>query len=124
MSVVSFFRGQIIIGLIMGVLLATGFTIVGLRFGLLLGLFMGILNIIPYLGTIIGLGLALPIAFIQDGGGLSLAVMSLIVFVIVQIIEGYVLTPKIMGKSTGLHPLTIIIAIFFWGVALNGLLGM
>ncbi len=124
MSVVSFFRGQIIIGLIMGVLLATGFTVIGLRFGLLLGLLMGILNIVPYLGTIIGLGLALPIAFIQDDGGIVMAGLALLVFVIVQVIEGYILTPKIMGKSTGLHPLTIIIAIFFWGVALNGLLGM
>lgn len=124
MSVVTFFRGQIIIGLIMGVLLAAGFTAIGLRFGLMLGLFMGILNIIPYLGTIIGLSLAIPIAFIQEDGGIMTAGLALGVFVVVQIIEGYILTPKIMGKSTGLHPLAIIIAIFFWGVALNGLLGM
>ncbi len=46
------------------------------------------------------------------------------VFSIVQMIEGYILTPRIMGDRTGLHPLTIIIAIFFWGSALGGILGM
>jgi predicted PurR-regulated permease PerM len=50
--------------------------------------------------------------------------LTLLVFVLVQVIEGYVLTPKIMGKQTGLHPVTIIVAIFFWGTALGGILGM
>ena len=48
----------------------------------------------------------------------------LIVFVAVQLIEGYVLTPKIMGDRTGLHPVAIIVAVFFWGSALSGILGM
>ena len=50
--------------------------------------------------------------------------LRLLSIFLVQALEGYVLTPKIMGKQTGLHPMTIIIAIFFWGVALDGLLGM
>jgi len=54
----SFFRGQILIGLIMGVLLGTGFTIIGLEFGFALGLLLGVLNIVPYLGTILGLAVA------------------------------------------------------------------
>jgi len=123
-SIEAFFRGQILIGFIIGVLLAIAFTSIGVNFGIGLGLFIGALNIIPYLGTIIGLGTVLPIAYFQPEGGLTLMLLALLSFFLVQVLEGYVLTPKIMGKQTGLHPLTIIIAIFFWGVALDGLLGM
>lgn len=122
--VVTFFRGQLLIGLIMGVLLSIGFTLAGLKFSILMGMTIGILNIIPYLGTILGLSAALPTAFFQPGGGVTLVGITLGVFIVVQVIEGYLLTPKIMGKSTGLHPVTIIIAIFFWGTALGGILGM
>jgi predicted PurR-regulated permease PerM len=121
----AFFRGQILIGLIMGVLFAAGFTAVGLKFGLFVGLMMGILNIIPYLGTIIGLAVALPLAFFQpDGGGWQLLGLVVVVNVLVQALEGWVLTPKIMGHNTGLHPVAIIVAVFFWGTAFNGVLGM
>ncbi|TAG28095.1 MAG: AI-2E family transporter, partial [Verrucomicrobia bacterium] len=122
--VVSFFRGQLIIGLIMGVLLAIGFSIIGLKFGLFIGLVLGVLNIVPYLGTIIGLSIAFPLAFFQPGGGMELVGFVLLVFCIVQTIEGWYLTPKIMGDRTGLHPVAIIVAIFFWGTALGGILGM
>ena len=122
---VAFFRGQLLIGLIMGVLLALGFTVAGLKFGLALGLLIGLLNIVPYLGSIIGLSVALPLAFLQpDGGGVSLVGMVLAVFVAVQAIEGWLLTPRIMGSRTGLHPVAIIFAVFFWGQALGGILGM
>lgn len=124
-SVVSFFRGQIVIALIMGILLAIGFFAIGLNFAIILGLAIGILNVIPYLGSIIGLSVALPLAYFQkDGGGVNLLLLSIGVFMAVQMIEGYLLTPRIMGKSTGLHPMVIIIAIFFWGTALDGILGM
>ena len=123
-SIEAFFRGQILIGFILGVLLAIAFTSIGVNFGIGLGLLIGALNIIPYLGTIIGLGTVLPIAYFQPDGGLVMMLLALASFILVQMLEGYVLTPRIMGEKTGLHPLTIIIAIFFWGVALNGLLGM
>ncbi len=123
-SIGTFFQGQILIGLIMGILLATGFSVAGITFGFFIGLTIGLLNIIPYLGTIIGLGTVLPVAYLQPDGGLLLAAIALGIFVAVQLIEGYLLTPRIMGDRTGLHPLTIIIAIFFWGTALDGLLGM
>lgn len=121
---VAFFRGQILIGLIMGVLLAAGFSIVGLRFGLAIGLLMGLLNIVPYLGSILGLAIALPLAFFQPDGGINLVGGCLIVFAIVQTTEGWFLTPRIMGQQTGLHPVAIIVAIFFWGHAFDGVLGM
>lgn len=120
----SFFRGQILIGLILGVLLALGFTIVGLKFGLFIGLVLGALNIVPYLGTIIGLATVVPLAFFQPGGGWKLVILVLVVKAIVQAIESWIVTPKIMGERTGLHPVTIIVAIFFWGTAFDGVLGM
>jgi predicted PurR-regulated permease PerM len=83
-----------------------------------------VLNIVPYLGSIIGLALTLPLAFLQSDGGWKLVGLVLAVKMVVQLIEGWVLTPKIMGARTGLHPVTIIVAIFFWGTAFDGVLGM
>ncbi len=120
----AFFRGQLLIGLCMGVLLAAGFSAIGLKFGLFVGLALGVLNIIPYLGTIVGLAFALPLAFFQPEGGWQLVGLVLGVKVAVQAVEGWVLTPRIMGRQTGLHPVTIMVAIFFWGTALGGVLGM
>ncbi|HUL52729.1 MAG TPA: AI-2E family transporter [Opitutaceae bacterium] len=122
--VTSFFRGQMLIGLIMGILLAAGFSLIGLRFGLFIGLALGVLNIIPYLGTIVGLAVVLPLAFFQADGGWALVGLALLVKIIVQAVEGWLLTPRIMGERTGLHPVAIIVAVFFWGTALGGVLGM
>ena len=122
--IVAFFRGQILIGLIMGVLLAIGFSFGGLRFGLALGLLVGLLNIVPYLGSILGLSVVIPLALLQQGGGIGLVAVCLGVFIAVQLIEGWLLTPRIMGQQTGLHPVAIIFAVFFWGHAFGGILGM
>lgn len=120
----AFFRGQVLIAFIMGLLIGLGLTVVGVRFGFLLGFTAGMLNIIPYFGTIVGLGTILPTAFFQPGGGLITVALALCVFVAVQMLEGYFLTPKIMGGKTGLHPTVIIFSVFFWGIALDGILGM
>lgn len=120
----TFFRGQIIIALAQGVLFAIGFTLIGLPYGIVIGMTLGLLNIIPYLGSIAGLGIALPLAYFGDNGGLLRVALTLLVFGAVQTIEGYFLTPKIMGDRTGLHPALIIFSVFFWGVALGGILGM
>ncbi len=122
--IVVFFRGQLLIALLQGILFALGFALVGLKFGLVLGLLLGLLNIIPYLGSILGLGIALPLAYFQQDGGLFTLGGVLVVFTLVQLIEGYFLTPRIMGDRTGLHPMAIIVAVFFWGSALSGILGM
>lgn len=122
--IVAFFRGQLIVAFLQGMLFAIGFSLVGLRYGFVLGLLLGFLNIIPYLGSILGLGIGLPLALLQPEGGWTLVAAVLVVFTIVQSIEGYLLTPRIMGDRTGLHPMVIIVAIFFWGSALNGILGM
>lgn len=122
--VVAFFRGQLLIALLQGMLFAAGFSLAGLKYGLVLGLMLGLLNIIPYLGSMVGLGISLPLAFFQPEGGLWTLLWVLAVFTLVQMIEGYFLTPKIMGDRTGLHPMVIMIAIFFWGSALGGITGM
>lgn len=120
----SFFRGQLLIALCMGVLYAIGFTLIGLKFGLFIGLALGFLNIVPYLGTIIGLATTIPLAYFQPDGGWRLVGLVVLVKVVVQCIESWGLTPKIMGDRTGLHPVAIIFAIFFWGTAFHGVLGM
>lgn len=122
--VVAFFRGQLIIALCQGVLFAIGFTLAGLEYGIVLGFVAGMLNIIPYLGSLVGAGVTLPLAFFQPDGGIWTLLWVLIAFIVVQSIEGYFLTPRIMGDRTGLHPLVIIIAILFWGTVFGGILGM
>jgi predicted PurR-regulated permease PerM len=122
--VVVFFRGQILIALLQGILFAIGFSLAGLKYGAILGLMLGFLNIVPYLGSMIGLSVCLPMAWFQDGGGMTMLTFVIAVFCLVQLIESYFLTPKIMGNATGLSPLAIIVGIFFWGAALNGILGM
>ena len=77
-----------------------------------------------YLGTTIGLAVTIPLAFFQPGGSFGLVGLVLLVKLVVQNIEGWFLTPRIMGHRTGLHPVAIIVAIFFWGTALRGILGM
>ncbi|HMP90806.1 MAG TPA: AI-2E family transporter [Kiritimatiellia bacterium] len=121
---VAFFRGQFIIALCQGILFAIGFSIVGLPHGAILGFLLGLLNVVPYLGNMIGLAVVLPLAWFHPVGGPGLLLAVVIIFVFVQMFEGYFLTPKIMGKTTGLHPMAIIFAIFFWGTALSGLMGM
>ena len=120
----SFFRGQLLIGLCMGVLFAIGFSVIGLKAGLFIGLALGVLNIVPYLGTILGLAVAIPLAFFQPGGGWQLVGLLLLVNAVVQSTESWFLTPRIMGHQTGLHPVVIIVAVFFWGTAFGGVLGM
>lgn len=120
----TFFRGQIIIAFAQGAMYAIGFAVTGLPYGIAIGMMLGLLNIIPYLGSIAGLAIVVPLAWFGDSGGILMVVLVLIVFTAVQTIESYFLTPRIMGQRTGLHPALIIFAIFFWGVALGGILGM
>ena len=121
---VAFFRGQLIIAFLQGLLFAAGFSLVGLRYGFVIGLALGLLNVIPFLGNMIGLAVAIPIAFFQTDGGWLTCLLVLAVVLVVQQIEGWFLTPKIMGQRTGLHFMAIIVAIFFWGTALGGVLGL
>lgn len=122
--VTTFFQGQLLIGVCMGSLYAIGLTLIGLEFGMLVGLVLGLLNIIPFLGTLIGLLVILPMAYLQPDGGVELLLLTALVFAAVQLVESWLLTPKIMAHRSGLHPALVVISLFFWGTALNGIFGM
>lgn len=122
--ITAFFQGQLMIAVIMGALYAFSFTIIGLQYGVLAGLVLGLLNIVPFLGTVIGLLVILPAAYLQPGGGIELLMLTGLAFAIVQLIESWLLTPKIMANRSGLHPALVVISLFFWGTALNGIIGM
>ena len=113
-----------IIAFIQGLLFGLGFWLVGLPYGLLIGLTLGCLNMVPYLGNIIGLAVTLPMAFFgEDGSGLRLGLVFG-VFCVVQFADGYFITPRIQGKRTGLNDVAIIFSLLFWGVAFKGVLGV
>lgn len=122
--VTAFFQGQLIIAVSMGALYAISFSLVSLQFGVLLGLVLGLLNIVPFLGTVIGLLVVLPMAYLQPNGGIELLALSGLVFAAVQLIESWLLTPKIMANHSGLHPALVIISLFFWGTVMGGIIGM
>jgi predicted PurR-regulated permease PerM len=120
---ITFFRGQVIIALILGTMTGIGLSLIGLKYALLIGVISALFSIIPYLGVILSILPALLIALAQSGGSPSLIALTLGVFVIVQFCEGNFISPKIMGDRTGLHPLTIIVSIMVWSIILGGLLG-
>lgn len=122
--VTAFFRGQLLIAMIMGGMMALGFTLIGLEAAIILGALLGLLNIVPFLGTVVGLITVLPLAYLQPDGGLAMVALALLVFSIVQLIESWLLTPKIMADRSGLHPAIVVISIFFWGTVLGGIIGM
>ena len=128
---IAFFRGQLLVSLINGTATGLGLVIVGLDFGLLIGLLLCILGIIPYLGIIICWIPAVVIASVQGGAGTWIPgdpwyvfpVVVTGIFVVVQQIDGLFITPKIVGESVGLHPMTVIVSVFAWTLLMGGLLG-
>ncbi len=121
-----YFRGQFVIALTVGVLFAVGFSLIGLRMAVLLGLLIGLLNMVPYLQTV-GLIPALLLGLIkglESGQPVWLPpLLVLVVFAVVQTVQDALLTPKIMGKTVGLRPVVILLGIFIWGKLL-GFLGL
>jgi predicted PurR-regulated permease PerM len=122
----QYFRGQALIAGCTGVLFAVGFSLVGLPMAVLLGLFLGALNMVPYL-QILGMPLAFGLALmraLETGGGFWAAVLPVAaVFAVVQVIQDGVLTPRIMGKKLGLSPAVILLSLSIWGKLL-GMLGL
>lgn len=121
-----YFRGQFLIAATVGIIFAIGFKLLGLRMAILLGLGIGMLNMVPYLQTV-GLIPALLLALARDlESGRPLWVSSAWVvgiFGVCQLIQDALLTPKIMGKTVGLRPVTLLLGIFIWGKLL-GFLGL
>jgi predicted PurR-regulated permease PerM len=118
----SYVRNQLVIALAMGVLYAIGFAVARVPLALSIGLLSGLLNFIPYLGTLTGLTLSLSFVAL-DGGGIARILGVLAVFVIVQSVEGYYLTPKLLGGSLDLHPMWVLVGLMIGG-SLFGILGI
>ncbi len=119
---ISFFRGQVLVAICDGILYTIGFFSIGLPFAFLLGAMATVLTMIPFLGAIVTCIAALIIAFAQFGDWQHPALV-LLVFAIVQTLEGLVISPKIMGDRVGLHPLTIIVAVMVGTTLMGGILG-
>jgi len=121
---VSFFQRQTIICLIEGVMYGTGFWLVGLPYGFLIGFILGVLNLIPLFGSLVCLPVALPLAYFTHGGSLTRLLLVLAVWVLGQTLDGYLITPKIQGNKTGLGYAGVIFSFFFWSTVLGPMLGM
>ncbi|MCP5519556.1 MAG: AI-2E family transporter [Verrucomicrobiales bacterium] len=119
---IAFFRGQVLVAICDGVLYAVGFALIGLPYAVLIGVVATFLTIIPFVGAIITCGGALLIAVVQYGDWLH-PLLALLVYAIVQALEGYVIQPKILGDRVGLHPLTIIVSVMVGTTLLGGILG-
>lgn len=122
----TYFRMQGLIALIVGVLFAFGFWLIDLPLGIMMGLFLGFLNLVPYL-QLIGLIPALMLAMLSalDSGNTFLheAFMTLLVVSVVQLFQDLYLTPKIMGKAYGLNPAVMLLSLSVWG-SLLGFIGL
>jgi len=118
----SFFRGQILVCLALAVIYAAGLSLLNVPFALILAFVGGLANIVPYLGLVLGLLPAVLLALLASGDAWHpLGVVA--VFAIGQALEGTVLTPRIVGKSTNLHPVTVILSLLVFA-RLLGFVGL
>ena len=122
-AMAGFLRGQALVCLFLGAWYGIGLSLIGLNFGLLIGITAGILSFIPYVGSLTALVLSSTVAIVQDWPQWKLLAMSLGVFLIGQFLEGNVLSPKLVGKSVGLHPVWLIFALLAFG-SLFGFTGL
>jgi len=126
-SLVSYFRGQIIVAACNGVLTFIGLSIIGIPYSLVLGIITGALSIVPFLGIIASIIPALLLGFLSAKSGSNwqwlTPLLVVAVFAGVQMSESMFITPRVQSHSTGLHPLAIILGILFWSLLLPGLLG-
>ncbi len=119
---IAFFRGQVLVAICDGILYGIGFLLIGLPYAILLGVAAMVLTIMPFIGAIVIFVTAMIIALVQFGDWKH-PLLVLVVFVVVQVLEGVVISPRIMRGRVGLHPLTIIISVMVGTTLLGGLLG-
>lgn len=122
-AIAGFVRGQGSLCLILGLFYGISLTMVGVNFGLLIGLFVGLISFIPYVGSMVGLALSLGVATIQFWPSYWMPALVLAIFLFGQFMEGNILQPKLVGKSVGLHPVWLMFALFAFG-ALFGFVGL
>jgi predicted PurR-regulated permease PerM len=120
--VTAYFRGQLLVCLVDGILIGTTLTIFGLNFAPLIGVLVVILTMIPYIGIIICWVPAVLIAAFQWGDWMHPIIVTGI-FIAIQNLEGIFYAPRIVGNYVGLHPMTVIVSIFVWGLIIGGVIG-
>lgn len=130
---ISFFRGQMLVAFIDGLLVGIALLAFGLPYGLLIGLLLAVLGVIPFIGNIICMVPACIIAYVHYGHGdnqnflgtnpWAYVAAVVAIFLIVQQINSLVTAPKIVGDSVGLHPMTVIFSMLFWSLLLGGFIG-
>ncbi|MDQ4126034.1 MAG: AI-2E family transporter [Actinomycetota bacterium] len=123
-AVGGFFRGQLLVALLVGVMSSVGFWIIGLPFWLVIGAIAGFTNLIPLVGPFIGGGLGLIVGTVTEGSGLGL--LAALVALIVQQIDNHVISPNVMKRTVQIHPATVMLSLLaggtiagFWGVLLG-----
>jgi predicted PurR-regulated permease PerM len=122
-AMAGFLRGQSLVCLILGAWYGIGLSLIGLNFGLLIGITGGVLSFVPYVGSLSVLIVSSTVAIVQDWPQLKLLAMSLGIFLIGQFLEGNILSPNLVGKSVGLHPVWLIFALLAFG-SLFGFTGL
>jgi len=119
---IRYFRGQFLVSIIDGALIGTALLILGLNFGLLIGLAVAILAMIPYLGMLLCWIPAVLIAAAQFGDWTHPLIVT-VIFLGMNNLEGFFISPRIVGDSVSLSPFTVILSVLVWSLVLGGLLG-
>ncbi len=122
-AIAAFVRGQAGVCLILGAFYAVGLTLTGLNFGFLIGFLSGLFSFIPYVGSIAGLVVAAAVAVAQFAPNWTPIVVVIAIFLVGQVLEGYVLAPKLVGSAVGLHPVWLMFALLAFGY-LFGFVGL
>lgn len=122
--IVSFLQRQVVICLIEGALYGIGFKLVGLPYGFVIGFLLGVVNLVPLLGTVVCLPVALLLAFFGDGGSTLRLVGVTCVWACGQFADGYAITPLIQGNRTGLGFAGVIFSFVFWSAVFQSFLGL
>jgi predicted PurR-regulated permease PerM len=119
----GFLRGQLGVCLVLGCYYAVGLMLVGLEFGLLIGLIAGVITFVPYIGSMTGLMIATSVAIAQFWPDWKRIALVIAIFLVGQFIEGNIVSPKFVGERVGLHPVWLIFAMFAFGY-LFGFVGL
>jgi len=122
LQVGNFLRGQMLDAMVVGIMAVCGMWLIGLNYFLLIGVFAGLANLIPYFGPITGAFVAVIVSILQTGS-YHLALYVIIAFTVIKLIDDTCILPIVMGKSVHIHPLMVLLAILIGG-KLFGILGM
>jgi predicted PurR-regulated permease PerM len=120
--VTAYFRGQLLVCLVDGILIGVALTVFGLNFAPVIGAMVVVLTMIPYIGIIICWVPAVLIAAFQWGDWTHPIIVT-VIFIVIQNLEGIFYAPRIVGNYVGLHPMTVIVSIFAWGLIIGGVIG-